>query len=168
MFLWVAAALLSSACLVTDPLDVQLDAGPPKNQPVVILESSVTPNNWDKVPLTRDSTPPCQQTFRVAAVSDDDVRDNLVARWFVDCKGPPDATNWKGCLGDFSPLDETGVAQRVGPSFTLASATPGLHIVKLMISDGFDPGRPEVLTGHSVASYEWAVEVASECRGTTP
>ena len=160
--------LLSSACLVTNPLDVEPDAGPPVNAPVVILESSVAPHNWDTVGLNRDSTPPCQQTFRAAAVSDGDVRDNLVARWFVDCKGPPDAANWKSCLGDVLALEETGSAQRVGPSFTLARAAPGIHLVKLMISDGFDPGRPEVLTGHSVASYEWAVEVASECQGTTP
>lgn len=170
----IAMALWSSSCLVTDALEEEPPAPVPVNHPVVIVEDSVSPKDWAPIQVTRSSSPPCTQVLEAKQVTDEDTGDSLAARWFIDCATAPSVADWKTCKeGDDIPLwpVEEGSVSRVGPPLTLTMKNlknPGLHIVKLLVSDQFEVGRPEVKEGYSLATYEWVVIVASDCQGVTP
>ncbi len=167
---WVAMALCASACLVTDPLEVEPPTPAVVNHPVVIVEDSVTPRNWAPVQLTRTSTPPCTQTFEAKQVTDEDLGDQLAARWFIDCADVPSGTDWMSCEYESEealyPVDGNPTS-RIGPSRQFTITKPGLHIVKVLVSDGFVTAFPNVSAGSSLASYVWAVVVSSDCEGVT-
>lgn len=169
----VAMALCTSACLVTDTLVVEPPPPVPVNHPVVIVEDSVSPQNWAPVQLTRTSNPPCTQVFEAKQVTDEDLEDNLSARWFLDCATAPTIDDWLACKTDEAALlSPDNSASRIGPFHQLdmknPRLTPGLHILKLLVSDKFLVARPGVEEGYSLATYEWAVLVASDCQGVTP
>ena len=96
--------------------------------------------------------------FRSLADAPGDIVDELEARWFVD-----------NVAGGISKMAASDQAERIGPKFELdlsdpkKGPEPGLHVVLMVLSDGFAPGGDlrEIAEGRGSVSYEWVVDTSA-------
>jgi hypothetical protein len=163
-------SLFSAGCLVTDVLEERAAVTPEANHPPRIEEASVEPSNWAIYELKRDVADPskgCEVTLKIGVVIDEDLGDELYARWFIDYADNPSV--WQPTR--IPPSDKP---ERIGPEllFRAADWDPGIHLVRVVISDGFadDPQDPtKVLDGKASTSYTWTIDsTAADCASETP
>lgn len=164
------ATAMASGCLVTGDLEPREPEPTPVNHPPRFMESSIQPSNWTCRKPDGDLV--CDRlSFKVGVVIDEDLDDQLVARWVVDYDPTPGAPKTLHKAGQIrtSPNDlgEWPGGPNLEFSFDPESFAPGIHTVKVLVSDGFVPSSSEldkVAEGKGLASYSWCVDT-SACSG---
>lgn len=163
-----AVALLAVSCLVTAEPEPRQDVVI-INHPPRFLESSVAPPNWQCVKPAI-----CQAVeLSIGVVVDEDVSDTLSARWFVDYDPSPGVpkTLYRAGVVTGTSNDRGERPGGNALTFTLpATVQPGVHVVKVLVSDGFaQPSSDfdQVASGKGLVSYAWCVDT-SACLGASP
>jgi hypothetical protein len=137
-----AMATLCTACLVTQPLTERTDVA--ANNPPRFSEGSITPTNSTCIKPV--GAPNCEPVnFTVNTIVDQDKADELAARWFIDCDGTAATMVAAAPITTIFALDSKTEGERIGGpslSYTLKASgpsapTPGVHVVKVLVSDGF-------------------------------
>jgi hypothetical protein len=168
----VAMAILSTSCLVTDPLEAE-PTNVTVNHPPRLLELSVYPSNFKCVALQYNpSKKTCDPKFGVGKVVDEDVTDTILkARWFVDSTYTGSEMNISSVPSDTGERTATDADYVVSANDSSALSQPGFHVLKIMVSDGFafkDHDQQQVLDDKGVATYAWCVDTTTCPGGTTP
>ncbi len=163
--------LAMNACFVPQDDHLLPDVPEPRNRPLRILESTVTPSRLQSI----GNGPTCQLTFSLR-VEDPDINDFITVRWYVDYS----AGNPTQPVDEDVLLNPGGKPQRsesaeytalVGSATNPLHAT-GLHTVEAVVADGPLVGHDVVLPHPSqgdagtnlsyIVTYGWVVDVVPE------
>ena len=184
----VLMTVATTGCLSIDDLVARPETPPAVNHPPRFQRSSITPLTTKVVEPGPELN--CQIDLKAGVVVDEDVNDELQARWFIDYDPgaetrarPPiftggidrnitlDVFNFDGLIKIVIPT--TGRAERISDSMRFTFHTnrfpKGPHIVTLMVSDGFTPNfqdPQEVAAGYGADFVEWFIDTtkATECK----
>lgn len=174
---WVTAMIGASGCLVTDEIVEKVDPPPEsKPHPPSIVESSVSPTNGVCLKPLGDVV--CEKmTFSIGTIVDTGTGDDhqLMAKWFLDYEPGSSFPNQFNA-GGIIATEPNAQGERVCSSKQCSldfdpndlRFARGIHILKIMISDGFDNTDPKlpdkVKQGSGLATYTWCVDT-SHCVG---
>jgi hypothetical protein len=102
--------------------------------------------------------------FSVGAVSDQNLGDALTTRWFVDYDGKATTAPVYVAVVSGAP-DATGRrAAGISYSFDSSQIGPGVHMVTVIVSNGFafrDHDYTTVLDGMASATWAWCIDTTA-------
>lgn len=134
------AAALWGGCLI--PQDDTYLAGLPeqRNRPPRILETQVNPTS--RVIKDFGAAGKCEEEFRVV-VEDLDVDDTLTVKWYVDYEPPDSVSVYREAVlpNSGQPVRGAGTLRLSLRAANSPLATPGLHVVEAVVSDGLTVDR---------------------------
>jgi len=163
VMLQLGILIFGSACLTVDDLEPRDPLTGQTNSPPRFEDGSISPESWRPIVLGHDEITGCSIRLSVGVVVDEDLTDELYAKWFVnyDRNNP---TMWH-----VHPIAATEQPNRLGTSWEFKGSNfeRGVYVVTVVVSDGFadvaeDPAK--VREGRASASHSWVIDTTSgEC-----